>query len=238
MKDITEMSPVEFRKLLDTLVKEEIFKSRERLAALLAKGSSREELDSEFMEFHGDYENLGFWFETYTEDPLDRLDPHASLTKKLKRHRDYILANRKTTLEERINRRMGVYLESDPKPAKKIVELPLDEYRQLLRNLVTQELFVVRERLVVLLAEDASFKELDVAFREFFVAYELLELALEDYHYDPDEDLEISETFAQDLDKVDVSLKAGDRTYSLEEVFKEFEAVSHPRMPSPYATPL
>ena len=96
VKNITEMSPVEFRKLLDTLVNEEIFKSRERLAALLAKGSSREELDAEFMDFHGDYEDLGFWFETYTEDPLNGLDPHASLTKKLKRHRDYILANRKT----------------------------------------------------------------------------------------------------------------------------------------------
>lgn len=222
-KHIAEMSPIEFRKLLDILVNEAIFKSRERLAALLAKGSSREELDAEFMEFHGDYEDLGFWFETYTEEPLEGLDPHASLTKKLKRHRDYILVNRKTTLEERINRRMGVYLESDPKPKKKVVELPPEEYHQLLRNLVTQELFVVRERLAALLAGDAPFKKLDVAFREFFVAYELLELALEDYHYDPDEGLEISEAFAQDLDKVDAFLKAGGTTYSLEEIFKEFE---------------
>ncbi len=222
-KHIAEMSPIELRKLLDILVNEAIFKSRERLAALLAKGSYREELDAEFMEFHGDYEDLGFWFETYTENPLEGLDPHASLTKKLKRHRDYILANRKTTLEERINRRMGVYLKSDPKPGKKIVELPPEEYHQLLCNLVTQELFVVRERLAALLAGKVSFKELDIAFREFFVAYELLELALEDYHYDPDEGLEINEAFAQDLDKVDASLKAGDTTYSLEEVFKEFE---------------
>ena len=223
MKNITEMSPVEFRKLLDILVNEEIFKSRERLAALLTKDSSREELDAEFMEFHGDYEDLGFWFETYTEDPLKGLDPHASLTKKLQRHRDYILANRKTTLEERINRRMGVYLESDPKPEKNIIELPSDEYRQLLRSLVTQELFVARERLAVLLAADASFKDLDVAFREFFVAYELLELALEDYHYDPDEGLEVNPAFGEELDQVDAYLKSGDRTYSLEEVYKEFE---------------
>ncbi|MDE0011808.1 MAG: hypothetical protein OXU36_11710 [Candidatus Poribacteria bacterium] len=223
MKNIPDMSLVEFRKFLNTLVNEDIFISRERLTALLAKDSSREELDAEFMEFHGDYEDLGFWFETYTKDPLKGLDPHASLTKKLQRHRDYIFANRKTTLEERINRRMGVYLESDPKPEKKIIELPLDEYRQLLRNLVTQELFVVRERLAVLLEEDAPFKKLDVVFREFFVAYELLELALEDYHYDPDEGLEISAVFAEELDRVDASLKAGDRTYSLEEVLKEFE---------------
>ena len=79
---------------------------------------SREELNAEFMEFHGDYEDLGFWFETYTENPLKGLDPHASLTKKLQCHRDYIVANRKTTLAERISRRMGVYLKSDPKLEK------------------------------------------------------------------------------------------------------------------------
>lgn len=223
MKNIPDMSLVEFRKFLNTLVNEEIFISREGLAALLVRDSSREELDAEFMEFHGDYEDLGFWFETYTKDPLKGLDPQASLTKKLQRHRDYIFANRKTTLEERINRRMGVYLESDPKPEKKIIELPLDEYRQLLHNLVTQELFVVREWLAVLLEEGALFKELDAAFREFFIAYELLELALEDYHYDPDENLEVNPEFAEELDRVDASLKAGDRTYSLEEVYREFK---------------
>ena len=221
MKNITEMSAAEFRELLKTLVNEELFKSRERLAALLGKNSSREALEHEFLEFHGDYENIGFWFETYTQDPLKGLDPHTSLTKKLKRQRDYILANRKTTLEQRIYRRMGVYLESDPRPQKQIVELPPDKYHNLLRSLVTQDLFVVRERLAALLAADAAFKELDAAFREFFIAYELLELALEDYHYDPDEGLEISPEFAEELDRIDAALKAGSRTYSLEEVFKE-----------------
>lgn len=223
MKDITEMTPAELRELLKTLVNEEIFKSRKRLAALLAKNGSREALETEFLEFHGDYENLGFRFETYTQDPLNGLDPCNSLTKKLRRQRDYILANRKTTLEQRIYRRMGIYLESDPRPQKKIITLPPDEYRNLLRTLVTQELFVARERLAALLAADASFEELDVGFREFFIDYELLELALEDYHYDPDEGLEISSEFAEELEQVDASLKAGDRTYSLEEVFKEFE---------------
>ena len=223
MKNITEMPPAELRELLKTLVNEEIFKSRERLAALLAKNGSREALEAEFLEFHGDYEDLGSQLEFYTEDPLNGLDPHASSTKRLRRQRDYVLANRKTTLEQRIYRRMGIYLESDPKPEKKIAELPPKEYYQLLRDFVTQELFIVRERLAVLLAGDASFKKLDVAFREFFVAYELLELTLEDYHYDPDEGLEINSEFAEELDQVDASLKAGDKTYSLEEVFKEFE---------------
>lgn len=63
-----------------------------------------------------------------------------------------------------------------------------------------------------------EFKELDIAFREFIVAYELLELALEDYHYDPDEGLEITPEFAEELDQIDTHLKAGGKTYSLEEV--------------------
>lgn len=223
MKKITEMSPIEFREFLNTLVNAEIFKSRKRLSALLAKDSSREELEAEFLEFHADYEDLGSQLESYIEDPLNGLDPHASLTKKLKRERDYILANRKTTLKERIYRRMGVYLESDPKPKKRVADLSLDEYLQLLRSLVTQKLFVVWERLSALLVQSASVDELDGAFREFFVAYELLELALEDYHYDPDEGLVINPEFAEELDQVDTHLKAGGKTYSLEEVFEGLE---------------
>ena len=223
MKSITEMSQSEFREFFGSLVNSEIFKSRERLAVLLAKNSSREALEAEFLEFHGDYEDLGSRLETYMEDPLNGLDPRTSLAKKLKRQRDYILANRKTTLKERIYRRMGVYLESDPKPNKKIAELPQDEYHQLLRSLVTQDLFAGREKLAALLAADTSFKELDVGFREFFIAYELLELALEDYHYDPDEGLEINSEFAEELDQVEAHLKAGGKTYSVEEVFKEHE---------------
>ena len=223
MKNFTEMLPIEFREFLNTLVNSEIFKSHERLSALLAKGSSREKLEVEFLEFHGDYEDIGSRLESYTEDPLNGLDPHASLTKKLRRQRDYILANRKTTLEERINRRMGVYLKSDPKPEKNVAELPSDKYYQLLRSLVTQELFVVRERLAALLAQNASIEEVNVVFREFFIAYELLELALEDYHYDPDEGLEISSEFAEELDQVDAHLKGGGKTYSLEEVFEGLE---------------
>ena len=223
MKKITEMSPSEFRELLHTLVNEELFKSRERLAALLAKNSPQEALEAEFFHFHGDTEDLGFWFEEYEEDPLNGLDLHTPLAKKLKRQREYILANRKTTLEQRIFRRMGIYLDSDPMPSKKIVELSPAEFRELLRLLVTQDIFLSRERLAALLEQDASTAQLDAAFRAFFVAYELLELALEDYHYDPDEGLEINPTCAAELDKVDEYLRAGGKTYSLEEVFKEFE---------------
>lgn len=223
MKNIRDMSHTEFRELLETLVNEQLFKSRERLAALLVNNNSREVLEAEFLEFYGDYEDLGFWLETYTEDPIQGLDPHISLAKKLKRQREYIQANRKTTLEERINRRMGIYLKSDPIPQKKIVELSSGEFRELLHTLATQDLFAVRDKLAALLSQNTSIKDLDLAFREFFVAYELLELVLEDYHYDPDECLEISAEFAEELDQVEEHLKSGGRTYSLEEVFNELK---------------
>ena len=222
MKKITEMNLTEFREFLCTLVNEELFKSRERLAALLAKNSPQAALAAEFFHFHGDTEDLGFWFEEYEEDPLNGLDPHTPLTKKLKRQREYILANRKTTLEQRIYRRMGVYLESDPMPNKKVVELPPTEFRELLRLLVTQDIFVARERLVALLKEDASAAQLDAAFQEFFVAYELLELALENYHYDPDEGLEMRPEFAEELDRRVADYEAGTaKLIPMEKIFKK-----------------
>ena len=222
MKKITEMNPVEFRELLQTLVNEELFKSRERLAALLAKNSSQEALSAEFFHFHGDIEDMGFWFEAYEEDPLKGLDLHTSLAKKLKRQREYIIANRKTTLEERIHRRMGVYLKSDPMPDKKIVELSPDAFRELLRMLVTQDIFSSRERLMALLEQNAPIEQLDAAFREFFVAYELLELALEDYHYDPDEGLEMQPEFAEELDRRIADYEAGrTQPVPMEKIFKK-----------------
>ena len=128
------MNPTEFRELLHTLVNEELFKSQKRLAALLAKNSSQEALEAEFFHFHGDYVDFASWLESYEEDPLEGLTRDTSLFKKLKRQREYVLANRKTTLKERNFRRMGIYLYSDPKPKKKIIELPPDEYRDLLRS--------------------------------------------------------------------------------------------------------
>ncbi len=223
MPNITEMTPTEFRELLHTLVNEELFKSRERLAVLLTKDSSREELDAEFFHFHGDYVDFAFWLEQYEEDPLEGLTPETPLAKKLRRQREYILANRKTTLKERNFRRMGLYLNSDPMPEKKITELPLDEYRVLLRSLVTQELFPVRERFVALLSQNPSDQELDLAFRELYVAYELLEVAFEDYHYDPDEGLELRPEFAEELEQRIADHEAGEaEMFTLEEVAKKF----------------
>lgn len=82
------MNPTEFRELLYPLVNEELFKSRERLAGLLAKDSTRETLDAEFFHFHGDYVDFAYWLEDYEEDPLKGLVPDTQLTKKLNRQRE------------------------------------------------------------------------------------------------------------------------------------------------------
>ena len=116
MKKIKDMSCAELCILLQTLVSESIFASRERLLVLLSERSSpknRERLETEFREFFCGYESLALWLEEDEEDPLDGLDMHTPIAKKLKRHREYILANRKTTLEERMARRMGGYLKND-----------------------------------------------------------------------------------------------------------------------------
>ena len=204
MKNIIEMDPVESLELLRLLVNDQIFAARERLIGLLnepVSAENQEKLEIEFREFYCGYESLAFFLETYEADPLEGLAPHTPLAKKLKRQREYILANRKTTLEERMSRRAGAYMDSDPMPEKKISELPSDEYRQLLWMLVNLELFSVRERFLVLLERKAPLPELDVVFREFFVAYERLELALEAYHYDPDEGLEMRPEFLEEFEK-------------------------------------
>ena len=107
-------------------------------------------------------------------------------------------------------------------PEKKITELSLDEYRNLLRFLVAQDIFLVRERLVALLKRNPSDQELDLAFRELYVAYELLEVAFEDYHYDPDEGLEFRPEVIERIDQSIAEIEAGTaETFTLEEVAKE-----------------
>ena len=185
MPNITEMNPTDFRELLHTLVNEELFKSRERLAALLAKDSPQEALEAEFFHFHGDYVDFAYWLEDYEEDPLEGLTPDTPLAKKLKRQRNMSSPiGRQRSKSGTLDGWDFIYTAIRCRE-KKIVELPPDEYRNLLRFLVAQELFPVRDRFVALLEQNPSDQALDIAFRELYVAYELLEVAFEDYHYDP-----------------------------------------------------
>ena len=117
---------------------------------------------------------------------------------------------------------MGGYLESDPMPEIKISKLPFKEYCKLIRTLVTQEIFNVRERLVVLFKQNPAREQLDEAFREFFVAYELFELALEAYHYDPDEGLELKPDIDAEIDQSIADYESGKiKPIPIEEVAKK-----------------
>ena len=166
-------------------------------------------LATAFREFFCGYESVAFWLDEYEGDPLAGLASHTPLAKRLSRHRAYILARRTTTREERRHRRMGCYLPSDAKPAKAIAALSAAAFRALVRQLVMQELFSVREKVVGLLGGVASREQLELAFREFFVAYELLELALEGYHYDPDDGFELNPEVEAEIDQAEADYKAG-----------------------------
>ncbi len=227
--DIANMSPEEFRQFLPTLVNAPIFIRREKLITLMSEPPSPKntaKLEKAFREFFCGYQELALSLEEYEEDPGEGLEPHTPLAKKLRRHRDYIHANRKTTRKQRIFRRMGTYLNSDTMPQQKISALAPGEFCALLRSLVTQELFISRARLAALLKQDAPCKTLDAAFREFFVAYELFELALENYHYDPDEGLELRPEFVEELDQGDAYIKSGGKMWTLDEAFKALERES------------
>lgn len=205
MKKLADMSHDEIVELLQCVADDDIFEARKRLITLLNAPESAEKtekLETEFREFFCGYESLAFWLEEYKEGPLDGLEPNTALAKKLKRQRDYILANRKTTLEERKQRRLNsLYLPSDPMPDKNISELPPKAFRELIRTLITEDLFTIRPRVATLLKQHSSRQRLEEAFREFFVAYELLELALEAYHYDPDEGLELRPEISAEIDQ-------------------------------------
>ena len=148
MKKLTDMSRDEIAELLQYVADDDIFEVRERLITLLGvpnPAEKTEELEVEFRIFFCGYESLAFWLEKYEEDPLAGLESDTPLAKKLRRQRDYILANRRTTLEERKQRRLNShYLPSDPMPEKKISELSPEAFRELIWALITEALFAVR----------------------------------------------------------------------------------------------
>ena len=239
MEKLGNMSAVELRERLQQLVADGLFDARERLLELLRDPRSavydestinraafetepgallrpiggvpipESPLATAFREFFCGYESVAFWLDEYEGDPLAGLAPHTPLAKRLSRHRGYILARRTTTREERRYRRMGCYLPSDAKPAQAIAELSAAAFRALVRQLVMQEIFSVREKVVGLLGGVASREQLELAFREFFVAYELLELALEGYHYDPDDGFELNPEVEAEIDQAEADYKAG-----------------------------
>ena len=135
-------------------------------------------------------------------------------------------AVRKTSPAGRIAKRMSdLPLITDPDPEIEVRELSDDAFRKLMEMLANWELFAARERIVKLqkaLPSVEGTEQLKSAFFEFFVCYLELEQFLEDYHYDPDEGLELRPEVAERLERSVAEVEAGTaELIPLEEVAKK-----------------
>ena len=222
-QSITNMTPKQFNDWLTSAVDSDIFSSREKLIALLAKGAPHEELEEEFREFFEGYCGLAFELEEYEESILEIIKGNEGFVH-LKHRVLAVEAQRKTSPLGREARRMGLSVHSDPVPEIKIMELPSNEFRVLMHRLGNWQIFVSRGRLVKLMetADTVTIaKRLRAEFYEFFVCYLELELFLENYDYDPDEGLELRPEFIEELEREEEYIRSGGKMYTLEEVAKE-----------------
>jgi hypothetical protein len=222
--NITEITAQQFCDWVVSIVNEDIFASRERLAVLLAKDAAREELEEEFREFFNGYYTLALELEESEESILGIIrqsDAFAHLNHRV----SAVESQRKSSPLGREARRMGMSIHSDPVPEIKVTALSPDEFRVLIRTLGNWQLFVSRERLVKLMQTEETLiditERLRAEFYEFFVCYLELELFLENYDYDPDEGLEVRPEFIEELKREDEYIKSGGKMWTLEEVAKE-----------------
>ena len=220
--NITDMTSQQLLDWLAPVVNGDIFTSRERLIALLARDAPHAELEEEFREFFEGYCGLAFELEEYEESILEIIKGNEAFVH-LKHRVSAVEAQRRISPLGREARRMGLSVHGDPVPEIKVTELPSNEFRTLMRTLGNWRLFVLRERLVRLMETDnpVEINEcLRAEFYEFFVCYLELELFLENYDYDPDEGLELRPEFIEELKREDEYIKSGGKMFTLEEVAK------------------
>ena len=202
--DITSMTHAAFSTWLTPIINRPLFESRERLVALLAENADKDALETEFREFYEGYCELAFEFEALEEQLLAILRECDTFTP-LQARVVAVEAVRKTSPAGRIAKRMSdLPLITDPEPDIKVTKLPDEAFRRLMETLANWELFAARERIVKLQKALPSVQEteqLKSAFFEFFVCYLELEQFLEDYHYDPDEGLELRPEVAERLER-------------------------------------
>ena len=221
--NIKKISSQQFRDWVVSIVNEDIFTSRERLIALLAKNSPHKALEEEFREFFNGYYALTLELEEHEESVL-RIIKATDALAHLKHRVSAIEEQRKSSPLGREARRMGLSIHGDPVPEIQVTSLPSDEFQKLMHTLGNWQLFVSRERLVKLMeaADPAKIaKRLRAEFYEFFVCYLELELFLEDYDYDPDDGLELRPEFIEELEREDEYIRSGGKMYTLEEVAEE-----------------
>ena len=219
------MTHAGFNTWLTPIINCPLFESRERLVALLAENADRDALETEFIEFYEGYCGLAFELEEPEEQLLSILQACDTLVL-LQARVTAVEAVRKTSPAGRIAKRMSDWpLITDPQPEIEVTELSDDAFRRLMETLANWELFAARERIVKLqkaLPSVEGTEHLKSAFFEFFVCYLELEQFLEDYHYNPDEGLELRPEVAARLEQSVAEVEAGTaELIPLEEVAKE-----------------
>ena len=220
--NITDMTLEQFIDWLVPIVNGEMFASREKLVALLAKGAPHDALEDEFRELFNGYDVLALDLEACEESVLGCINGNHTLTH-LKHRVSAVEAQRKSSPLGREARRMGLALHGDPMPEIKVAELSPNEFRDLMHTLGNWRSFVARERLVKLMETKEPIEIADrlrSEFYEFFVCYLELELFLENYDYDSDDGLELRTEFIEALEREDEYIKSGGKMYTLEEVTK------------------
>ena len=223
---LTDLTPAQFREWLRPIINEALFEDRDKLVTLLAQDVDRETLTEGFRAFFEAYSyDLAFDLDAQEACVLTVLEAREELAH-LRQRVAAVEGERKISQKGREARRVGMSVIGDPLPEIKVRALLDTEFREFLDTLVNWQLFAARERVVKLLKEPPSIvghAQLQAAFYEFFVCHLELEQFLEDYDYDPDEGLELRPEVAAELDRSIAEVKAGGKTYSLEEVFRELD---------------
>ena len=218
--NIKKITSQQFHDWIVSIVNGDIFASRERLTALLAKDASHSELEDEFREFFNGYYVLALELEEYEKSVLEIIKENETFAH-LKHRVLAVEAQRKSSPLGREARRMGLLVHGDPVPEIKVTELSSDAFRVLMHTLGNWGLFVSRNCLIKLMETKASIEIaecLRAEFYEFFVCYLELELFLENYDYDPDDGLELRPEFIEALEREEEYIRSGGKMYTLEEV--------------------
>lgn len=236
--DLIKLTHTEFCALLESIVNNRFFDSRQCLTAMLAENAPKDALEEEFREFFEGYYGLAFSLEGYEDSLLSILKTHDGLD--LLRYRLKIVeTNRKTSPLGRKVRREGMAAIGDPLPKKKVELFSTDEFRELVQTLANSPLFVSRDRIIKLMKDktveygnlplqvqgiSSPLSLLHVAFLDFFACYLEFEQFLEDYDYDPDEGLELRPEFAEELDRRVTEFETGEvEMIPFEDAFRELE---------------
>ena len=136
--NIKKITSQQFHDWVVSIVNEEIFTSRERLIALLAKDTPHDALEEEFREFFNGYYALALELEEHEEFVLKIIKGTDALAH-LKHRVAAVETQRKSSPLGREARRMGLSIHSDPVPKIKVAALSADEFQTLIGDFLYRE---------------------------------------------------------------------------------------------------